>query len=231
MSFEATSGPSVRPQPFRLSRVCGASRWSALGKLVKRGLDVVIASTALLILAPLQLVVAPAIGCSGGPVFYGHRRVGRNGKAFLCYKFRTMRPGSDALLAAHLAANPDAAEEWRATRKLRRDPRVTRLGRLLRETSLDELPQVFNVLRGDMSCVGPRPIVFSELQSYGAVARDYFTVRPGLTGLWQVSGRSSVSYEVRVELDRHYVRNRSILFDLMILARTVPAVVRRSQTS
>ncbi len=231
MSFEAVSEATVPPRPIRLPRLVGTVRRRALGNLLKRVLDVVVASVALLILSPLLIATVAAIGCSGDPVLYGHRRVGRNGKAFSCYKFRTMRPGSDAILAAHLAANPDAAEEWRTTRKLKHDPRVTRVGRLLRETSVDELPQIFNVLRGDMSCVGPRPIVFSELQGYGAVARDYFTVRPGLTGLWQVSGRSSLSYERRVELDRHYVRNRSILFDLLILARTVPAVVRRSQTS
>lgn len=199
---------------------------------IKRLTDFVVSLVALAMLSPLLVVIAVLVTWSiGGPCIYKHRRVGRNGLPFNCYKFRSMLPDSDGILRAHLLAVPDAAREWQATHKLKNDPRVTRLGKLLRSTSLDELPQFFNVLRGDMSCVGPRPIVFAELERYGPSASMYFKVRPGLTGLWQVSGRSRLSYADRVALDRHYVLHRSVFGDLAIIARTIPAVMRLAQTS
>lgn len=229
MRLEAVGKPAIAPKPITSSRTGPRSR-TILDDL-KRPIDMGFALVMIFLLCPLLVLIALTIRTSGSRIIYAHRRVGRNGRPFSCYKFQTMRPDPDAILAAHLAGNVEAAEEWRATRKLKRDPRVTRLGQFLRETSLDELPQLFNVLRGDMSCVGPRPIVFAELHLYGAVACDYFSVRPGLTGLWQVSGRNSLTYEERVNLDRHYLRNRSLLFDLSILARTLPAVMRRAHTS
>lgn len=231
MSFEAVGKTAIAPESIVVRRAIGSKHRTRLGDVSKRLMDVTLAGTILLLLVPLLLIITVTIRASGSSIIYAHRRVGRNGRAFSCYKFQTMLPDADSVLAAYLAANPVAALEWRDARKLKVDPRVTRVGRFLRETSLDELPQLFNVLKGDMSCVGPRPIVFAELQRYGSVARDYFAVRPGLTGLWQVSGRSSLSYDERVSLDRHYVRNRSLLFDLSIMLKTVPAVMRRTETS
>ena len=231
MSFEAVGKTAIAPESIVVRRAVGSKHRTRLGDVSKRSMDVTLAATVLLLLFPLLVLITLAIWASGSSIIYAHRRVGHKGRAFSCYKFRTMLPDAESVLAANLAENPIAALEWRDTRKLKYDPRVTRIGRILRETSLDELPQLFNVLKGDMSCVGPRPIVFAELQRYGAVARDYFAVRPGLTGLWQVSGRNSLSYDERVSLDRHYIRNRSFLFDVSIMLRTVPAVMRRTETS
>ena len=161
----------------------------------------------------------------GGP-FYLQRRVGKGGKEFYMVKFRTMRKDSERILAEYLK-NPQALEEWQRTQKLRDDPRVLRVGRLLRRLSLDELPQAWNILRGEMSLVGPRPALKEQMQLYGSVKPLYFKVRPGLTGLWQVSGRNHLPYERRVELDRYYVQNWSVWLDLYILARTFWAVLRR----
>ena len=198
----------------------------------KRSIDILVALTCLVLLSPLMVVIGLLVMWSTGTAcVYKHRRVGRNGQPFNCYKFQSMLPNSDAILREHLRTRPEAAREWEANHKLRRDPRVTRFGRFLRATSLDELPQLFNVLRGDMSCVGPRPIVFAELMRYGPSASVYFKVRPGLTGLWQVSGRSQLTYADRVALDRHYVMHRSLAVDLLIIVRTLPAVMRLSQTS
>jgi exopolysaccharide production protein ExoY len=161
----------------------------------------------------------------GGSVFYGHRRVGRRGNVFYCLKFRTMVENGDEVLAAYFAANPQSRAEWLATRKLQDDPRITRVGQVLRKLSLDELPQVFNILLGHMSVVGPRPVVKDELEMYGPVADCYLRSRPGLTGLWQVSGRNDVSYGTRVAFDQHYVENWSFLADLKIIVLTVPAIL------
>lgn len=203
-----------------------------LGGRAKRLMDIGIAVTALVLAMPLMLAVALLIKLvCGGPVLFSHRRIGFNGSAFRCYKFRTMAVDAEQRLQAYLACNPQAAEEWRQSRKLKRDPRLTVLGNMLRKSSIDELPQLFNVLRGEMSCVGPRPIVADELRRYGSVARDYLRTRPGLTGLWQVTGRDSVDYAGRVSLDAEYVRNWSIGADLLILVRTVGAVMKFDQAS
>jgi lipopolysaccharide/colanic/teichoic acid biosynthesis glycosyltransferase len=205
------------------------SLWPSLRPAAKRGFDVAFALALLLVAAPMMLLLAAAIRLDGGSALYAHRRIGRGGTAFGCLKFRTMVPDADRVLAALLMRDPAALAEWQATRKLRDDPRVTRLGRVLRATSLDELPQLINVLRGEMSFVGPRPVVLSELETYygAAGAAAYLSVRPGITGLWQVSGRSDTSYEGRVALDIAYVRNPSLRADLRILARTVRVVLRR----
>ncbi|HML28747.1 MAG TPA: sugar transferase [Hyphomicrobium sp.] len=203
-----------------------------VGGLSKRVFDVVIASAALFLLAPLLLALAGAIKLlNGGDVIYRHRRVGFSGKYFSCLKFRTMVPNGDEVLRRHLDTNPAAAEEWRRTRKLSRDPRITLLGYFLRKTSLDELPQLINILRGEMSCVGPRPIVADELHFYGDYAVDYFRARPGVTGLWQVSGRSLATYEERVNYDLQYVRDWTLMADFLILARTIPAVLNTRQAA
>ena len=197
-----------------------------VGSAAKRAFDIAAASSALVVLAPLFGGVALVLKLTEpGPVFYAHERVGRTGRRFACLKFRTMVADGDAVLARCLAEDPAARAEWAATRKLRDDPRVTALGRLLRQTSLDELPQLLNIIRGDMSVVGPRPVVDAELERYGRSASAYLSVRPGLTGLWQVSGRSDTSYYQRVTLDRHYAKHRSMAMDLAIIARTVPVVL------
>jgi len=196
-----------------------------LGGVLKRGFDVLGALLGLVAFSPLILLLALLVKLSdGGPVLYGHARVGRGGRTFRCLKFRTMVMNGDAVLAAHLSADPDALAEWMATRKLKNDPRITAVGAVLRKLSLDELPQLLNILYGDMSLVGPRPVVRDELDHYGRAAIFYLKSRPGLTGLWQVSGRNDVSYATRVELDRSYVENWSFVQDMLIIARTVPAV-------
>jgi exopolysaccharide production protein ExoY len=196
-----------------------------LGGLVKRGFDILGAIAALVMLCPLFILIALLVKLSdGGPVFYGHFRVGRGGRMFRCFKFRTMVTNGDAVLAAHLRADPLANIEWAATRKLKYDPRVTKVGIVLRKLSIDELPQIFNILVGDMSIVGPRPVVRDELDRYGRSAIFYLRSRPGLTGLWQVSGRNDVSYATRVEFDRHYVENWSLAEDIRIIVKTVPVV-------
>jgi len=203
-----------------------------LSAFSKRALDVAIAVTSLVLLAPLMLLVAAAIRMSmGAPVFYAHPRVGENGQAFACLKFRTMVNDAAAVLDRHLASCPESADEWRQTRKLLRDPRVTALGNMLRRSSIDELPQLINVLKGDMSCVGPRPVVEDELAPYGVYANDYLSVRPGLTGIWQISGRNTLSYASRVKLDALYVRRWSMKLDLVILMRTIPALLRFEDTA
>ncbi|MCT8999406.1 sugar transferase [Chelativorans intermedius] len=195
-------------------------------------MDLVVAVPALIVSAPLMLVVALLVKVTaGGPVLFAHRRMGFNGRPFDCYKFRTMVANAEDVLRDHLANNPQAEQEWRTDRKLLHDPRVTFLGRMLRKSSVDELPQLFNILRGEMSCVGPRPIMADELQQYGAFSSDYLRARPGLTGLWQISGRSSTGYARRVVLDAQYVRNWSLWGDIAILAWTVVAVMRFEQAS
>ncbi|WP_112335824.1 sugar transferase [Rhizobium miluonense] len=195
------------------------------GGVLKRIFDVSTALTALVLISPLFLLLMLLVKLSDpGPVFYGHRRIGHNGKTFRCLKFRTMVVNGDKVLHSYLQANPKALEEWRATRKLQNDPRVTTVGSVLRKLSLDELPQLINIIRGEMSVVGPRPVVEDELERYETAAIYYLQSRPGLTGLWQVSGRNDVSYESRVAFDTHYVKNWSLSSDMVIIAKTIPAV-------
>jgi exopolysaccharide production protein ExoY len=194
------------------------------GNLKKSG-DMFIALAGLIVLLPLFALCAIGILLtSGGPVFFAHRRVGFNGRSFGCIKFRTMRPNSEALLNAYFAANPSALAEWNATQKLRSDPRVTWFGRLLRKSSLDELPQLLNVLAGQMSVVGPRPVTAQELTRYGRYAAQYVSCRPGITGVWQVSGRSTTTYRRRVACDNYYGRNWSFALDVMVILKTLPAL-------
>ena len=175
---------------------------------------------------PVGLLIAAAIMLdSKGPVFFAHTRIGKGRRTFRVWKFRTMRENAQELLERYLAENPEQALEWESTHKLKDDPRVTRVGRILRRTSLDELPQLWNVLRGEMSMVGPRPIVAGELPKYGPAFTLYSHVKPGLTGLWQVSGRNDTSYRRRVELDSEYIRNWTPELDLRLLARTVRVVL------
>jgi exopolysaccharide production protein ExoY len=200
----------VRPRPYPL--------W-------KRAMDLLIVGALLVALAPLMLVTALLVALDGGSPLFAHRRIGQRGRAFLCLKFRTMHPDSEARLEEHLAQDAEMRSEWLTTRKLKRDPRVTRIGAFLRATSIDELPQIFNVLRGEMSIVGPRPIIEAEASHYGRHFGAYCSVKPGITGLWQVSGRNDVTYRRRVALDLTYVRRQSLLLDVAIILRTIPAVL------
>jgi UDP-galactose-lipid carrier transferase len=195
---------------------------------IKRVCELALAVSLMVLLLPLFLIVALIIRLDGGPTFYGQVRVGRGGRPFRCLKFRSMVHHADKVLADLLAWDPEAAHEWECDFKLKDDPRITRLGRFLRRSSLDELPQILNVLRGDMSFVGPRPIVEAEVGRYREDIDLYYLVRPGITGLWQVSGRNSLSYDERVALDVRYVLNWSLRFDLLILLRTLPAVMRKT---
>jgi undecaprenyl-phosphate galactose phosphotransferase len=161
----------------------------------------------------------------GGSVIFKHRRIGRGGQTFECLKFRTMIPNADQVLRTLLERDPELKAEWVRDHKLRNDPRITRLGRFLRRTSLDELPQLWNVLRGDMSLVGPRPVVREELLRYGRNVGIYLAAKPGITGLWQVTGRNDTDYRRRVVLDTYYVRNQNLLLDLYILFKTTGVVL------
>jgi undecaprenyl-phosphate galactose phosphotransferase len=196
----------------------------------KRIFDLLVTSLILFFLAPAFMLIAAAVLMDGGSVFYVHRRIGWRGRMFKCLKFRTMRMNTDVVLAATLQKDAELRSQWEAKQKLRHDPRVTRVGRVLRKTSLDELPQLFNVLLGDMSLVGPRPVVPEELQKFysPAAACMYLSVRPGVTGLWQVSGRSDTNYTDRVALDCAYIANMSIANDLGLLVRTVGALIQRN---
>jgi exopolysaccharide production protein ExoY len=178
-------------------------------------------------LSPLMAVLAWVIRRDGGPATYCQYRIGRGGRVFRCLKFRTMRQDAERVLHELLQRRPELLAEWQRDFKLADDPRVTALGRWLRRSSLDELPQLVNVLRGEMALVGPRPITMAELCRYGPARWQYLSVVPGMTGLWQVSGRNRTAYERRVELDRLYVANRSLWLDCKILARTVLVVVTR----
>jgi exopolysaccharide production protein ExoY len=199
---------------------------SSVGGRPKQLFDIIFSFALLVILSPMFILTAVAIKfCDNGPLLFSHRRIGLSLRPFQCLKFRTMAVDADKKLAAHLAANEQAAVEWATKRKLKADPRLTPIGAALRRSSLDELPQLINVLCGEMSLVGPRPIVAEELVHYGADAALCMSVRPGLTGAWQVSGRSDTSYEARVQMDKDYCLNWSMSGDLVIILKTIPAVI------
>jgi exopolysaccharide production protein ExoY len=212
------------PRPIARSKAATLTpaRSSAVAK---RFVDVVGAILLGIVFSPLIVVITFFMRRGGGSVIYRHRRVGRDGKMFSCLKFRTMVPNADQVLRELLEKNPELQAEWVRDHKLRDDPRVTPLGRFLRRTSLDELPQLLNVLRGEMSLVGPRPVVREELLRYGRSVGIYLAAKPGITGLWQVTGRNNTDYRRRVVLDTYYVRNQNLLLDLYILAKTTGVVL------
>jgi exopolysaccharide production protein ExoY len=207
--------------------------WGLLGQknkafLLKRIFDLAICIPAFLLLLPLFVLIALLVLCiDGRPVLFRHERVGIGGRSFQCIKFRSMVSDAEGILINHLSNDPLASEEWSAHQKLSDDPRVTRLGRSLRRSSLDELPQLLNVIVGDMSLVGPRPIVVAEMDRYGDAISAYLSMRPGLTGLWQVSGRSACSYRERVFIDREYVASWTLARDFQILLKTMAVVFAR----
>jgi Undecaprenyl-phosphate galactose phosphotransferase WbaP len=200
-------------------------RWPA--RLTKRLFDTSLSALLIMLLSPLMLCIAVALKLEGGSVFFAHVRVGKKGKRFNCFKFRSMVPNADQALNNLLESNPDLQAQWLKEHKLKDDPRISPLGEFLRRTSMDELPQLFNVLKNEMSLVGPRPIVEEELEKYGLEKSYYLMVRPGMTGLWQVSGRNDVDYDTRVYLDAWYVKNWSLWYDLAILVKTFKVVLLR----
>jgi lipopolysaccharide/colanic/teichoic acid biosynthesis glycosyltransferase len=197
-------------------------------RVIKRLLDIALVLLASPLLLLLTLIIAAAIRIgSPGPIFFSHRRIRRHGTFFTMWKFRTMSLNSSEVLEAYLTAHPEARSEWQRFHKLREDPRVTPIGRFLRRTSLDELPQFWNVFVGSMSLVGPRPIVAAEVEQYGEHFSAYCMVKPGITGLWQISGRSGVGYQERVQFDREYSLHWSLLRDGLILIKTLPCVIQQ----
>lgn len=196
------------------------------GLRLKRVLDLLLCTAALPAILPLCLLISLLIRLdSRGAPIYRHERIGRDGKPFLIYKFRTMAADADVQLQRYLDQNPDMAEEWAKSQKLRDDPRLTRLGPFLRKTSLDELPQILNIFLGQMTLVGPRPIVASEKCKYGRYFEEYCEVRPGLTGLWQTSGRNNTTYSQRVAYDHYYINHWSVWLDFWIMAKTIPVAI------
>jgi len=196
-------------------------------RLAKRLFDIVGSVAFIMLLSPLLVYISLKVRKDGGPAIYGHERIGQNGKPFKCLKFRSMVINSKEVLDELLENNAQARQEWDLTFKLKYDPRITTIGHFLRRTSLDELPQLFNVLKGEMSLVGPRPIITAELERYYDEVEYYLLSKPGMTGLWQVSGRSEVDYSTRVYLDAWYVKNWSMWNDIAILFKTVSVVLRR----
>ena len=202
---------------------------SFMGNVVKTAFDYILTLVGAVFISPLLVYIAYRIKKEDpGPVFFAHTRIGKDGKPFPCFKFRSMVVNSQEMLQKYLSENPAAREEWERDFKLKDDPRVTPIGKFLRSTSLDELPQIFNVLRGEMSLVGPRPVIQEELDKYyGETAKLYCTVKPGITGLWQVSGRSDIGYDERVALDATYIKYRSMWGDIVILWKTIGVVLMK----
>jgi Undecaprenyl-phosphate galactose phosphotransferase WbaP len=197
-----------------------------LPHLIKRAFDLVVSLSILVLCAPLFVLMCLAVRISSpGPIFYGQRRIGKSQRVFRVWKFRSMVVDAEEVLKRHLDANPLLHEEWERDHKLKADPRVTWVGRILRKSSLDELPQLWNVICGEMSIVGPRPITHVEVERYGSVYDQYLRVTPGVTGLWQISGRNNTTYDLRIRIDDYYVRNWSLSLDLYILLRTLKTLM------
>lgn len=222
----STQAPATQATPATPAARAGRPRKRAFGLGTKRAFDVCAALGLMLLLSPLLVMVALLVMRDGGPCLYGHTRVGVDGRKFRCLKFRSMVRNADAVLKDLLASDAEARAEWAADFKLKHDVRVTRFGHFIRKTSIDELPQLWNVVRGDMSLVGPRPVVEKELERYGDSVSYYLGVLPGITGLWQVSGRNDTDYDTRVALDVAYVRNWTFGGDIVILFKTIGVVLR-----
>jgi len=219
-----------RSQPKKANRprikFPGFSLRSLHGEFAKRLFDIVFSLLVLILFSPVYIILALLIACSSeGPIFYIQERVGKNYKPFNCIKFRTMVSNADEVLVQIMETSPHLKQEFEHSFKLKNDPRITKVGRFLRITSLDEFPQFWNVLKGDMSVVGPRPLVAEELPKYGCHINQILTIRPGITGLWQVSGRNDIPYPRRVQIDLHYVKFRTFWLDLWIVLKTIGVVV------
>ncbi len=214
------SQASISPRESIVNRTDHYATWG------KRVFDVIFASTVLVVFSPLYLLIALLVFMSShGSVIYVHPRIGRHGREFKCLKFRTMVKGADQILENHLKTCPISRAEYEASFKLKDDPRITKIGKILRVTSLDELPQFWNVLVGDMSVVGPRPLVKAELSKYGSAINKVLSVRPGIAGLWQVSGRNDIPYVKRVQMDASYVKKMSFGLDIKLVLKTFLVVI------
>ncbi|MCR5290067.1 MAG: undecaprenyl-phosphate galactose phosphotransferase WbaP [Treponema sp.] len=226
-----TQGPNTMNLKVRdLGGILGFSSTHDLTKwwslLIKRSIDLLLLLLSSPIVLPVTLLLAICVKLtSKGPIFYGHKRIGKNHKVIKCWKFRSMITDADKMLDKILEEHPEMREEWERDRKFTNDPRVTKFGKILRKTSLDEIPQLFNILTGEMSFVGPRPVTEPELQRYGDYAETILSVQPGLSGMWQISGRSDTGYEERVTLDMYYIQNWSIWLDLWIIIKTIWVVI------
>ncbi len=229
----ATTGRTVgtvrldAPSPTSDESAAGPAPRSLAYRVIKRCMDVSGALVLGAVFSPVIVIVTVALRRQGGSVLFSHERIGRDGQPFSVYKFRSMVPDAEAVLQDLLASDPKLRLEWRRDHKLRNDPRITRIGRFLRRTSLDELPQLINVLRGEMSLVGPRPVTRSEISKYGRAVCFYLRTKPGITGLWQVSGRNDTDYVRRVAIDRYYAERATVFMDVGILLRTVLVVLGR----
>ncbi len=220
--FGTSGASSVAVRPATALRMTGRS--GLYRNAVKRMLDVTAVAVAVPLVVPVVLAVAVVVSRDGGSPFYSQMRVGKNGKRFRMWKLRSMVPDADERMAAHLEADPKARQEWELTQKLRNDPRITRIGRLIRKTSLDELPQLWNVLKGDMSLVGPRPMMTCQEALYPGTA--YYLLRPGCTGYWQTSARNETTFEARAEFDAAYEAELSLWTDVKVLLKTVGVILR-----
>lgn len=221
-----TMAPALSDQDLITVASVLAKKPTNEGKLAKRIFDITLATFMLILMFPVMLITALAVAItSPGPILFKQERVGCRGRSFACLKFRSMRVDAENRLISLLKERPELLREWECNQKLQRDPRITRLGAFLRISSIDELPQLINVIRGDMSLVGPRPIVPSEVPKYGRHILSYFAVKPGLTGIWQVTGRNNSTYARRVAADVIYARSHSLWLDMKIIALTVPAVL------
>lgn len=215
---QKTKTPKIKPK--------GLSLQGINGEFAKRLFDIVFSLLVLILFSPVYLILALLIALSSqGPIFYVQERIGQNYKPFNCIKFRTMVSNADEMLVQMMETSPQLRQEFESSFKLKKDPRITKIGRFLRITSLDEFPQFWNVLKGDMSVVGPRPLVAEELPKYGNHIDQVLTIKPGITGLWQVSGRNDIPYPRRVQIDLHYVKSRTFWLDLWIILKTIDVVV------
>lgn len=210
--------PKIKPK--------GLSLQGLNGEFAKRLFDIVFSLLVLILFSPVYLILALLIALSSeGPIFYVQERIGQNYKPFHCIKFRTMVSNADEILMQMMETSPQLRQEFESSFKLKKDPRITKIGQFLRITSLDEFPQFWNVLKGDMSVVGPRPLVAEELPKYGNNIEPVLTIRPGITGLWQVSGRNDIPYPRRVQIDLHYVKSRTLWLDIWIILKTIDVVI------
>ncbi|BAT52149.1 sugar transferase [Nostoc sp. NIES-3756] len=215
---QKTKTPKTKPK--------GLSLQGINGEFAKRLFDIVFSLLVLILFSPVYLILALLIALSSeGPIFYVQERIGQNYKPFNCIKFRTMVTNADEILVQMMETSPQLRQEFESSFKLKKDPRITKIGRFLRITSLDEFPQFWNVLKGDMSVVGPRPLVAEELPKYGHHIEQVLTIKPGITGLWQVSGRNDIPYPRRVQIDLHYVKSKTLWLDLWIILKTIDVVI------
>jgi len=228
IAHDDPSSPARRPDHQSPSHGTPDARHDRTSRFLKRFMDLAIAILALIFLAPIFLIIAITVLIDDGrPIIFSQRRRGRNGRYFTCYKFRTMVPDAAERLEALLASNCELRREWEADQKLKDDPRLISTGHFLRRFSLDELPQLINIIRGEMSIVGPRPIIEGEVRRYGEDIVHYDSVRPGVVGLWQINGRNNTSYAERVKLDVKYAETQSVSLDLCILMKSIPAILGR----